>query len=82
LSAIALPWALLQGQIWPAVLLALEGGMLLLSVLAVWVKFGRSQLSFATLLAVPLYLAWKMPIYLSFLLKPQQVWIRASRDKA
>jgi Sec-independent protein secretion pathway component TatC len=33
-----------------------------------------------TLLAIPLYLLWKIPLYLAFLFKPQTEWVRTDRD--
>lgn len=79
-TLLALPWALLFGQWQPALLLWAEGLMLLASILAVWLKFGRQELPLTTLLSVPFYVLWKVPIYLSFLLRPQSAWVRTSRE--
>ena len=65
---------------WPLQLLALEGLGLLSSLLVAWVRFGRDRLPIQTLIAVPLYLLWKIPLYLAFLLCPQTRWIRTERD--
>ncbi len=79
-TLMALPWALVAGQWQPALFLLGEGLLLLASILAVWVKFGREELPLKTLLAVPFYVLWKLPIYLSFLLRPQRDWVRTTRD--
>jgi cellulose synthase/poly-beta-1,6-N-acetylglucosamine synthase-like glycosyltransferase len=64
----------------PAILLAVEGMLILCSIVGAWAKFGRGELPLLTLLAVPFYLLWKIPLYLSFLVKPQTKWIRTERD--
>jgi len=69
------------GASWiPATLLALEGLLILVSIVGVWAKFGRSDLPLLTLLAVPLYVLWKIPLYLAFLVRPQTEWVRTERD--
>lgn len=68
-------------QVWLSVgLLLLEGGMILLAVVAAWLKFGRADLPAQTLLAVPFYVLWKIPLYLAYLIKPQTKWVRTERD--
>jgi len=71
----------LGGASWiPATLLILEGLLILVSIVGAWIKYGRSSLPVLTLLAVPLYVLWKIPIYLAFLVRPQKKWIRTDRD--
>lgn len=71
----------LGGASWiPATLLALEGLLIVVSIVGAWFKFGRANLPALTLLAVPLYVLWKIPIYLAFLVRPQTKWIRTERD--
>lgn len=82
-SAIALGATLwLQISPLPGLLLALEGSLLLVAILAAWFKFCRVELPFKTLLSVPLYVLWKIPLYLGFLIKPQTKWVRTERDAA
>jgi cellulose synthase/poly-beta-1,6-N-acetylglucosamine synthase-like glycosyltransferase len=64
----------------PANLLGVGGMLLLLSIVLAWAKFGSSELSILTLLTIPCYVLWKMPIYLAFLIRPQTDWIRTDRD--
>jgi cellulose synthase/poly-beta-1,6-N-acetylglucosamine synthase-like glycosyltransferase len=69
------------GASWiPTVLLAIEGLLLTISIVGAWVKFGRANLPVLTLLAVPLYILWKIPLYFAFLMRPQTKWIRTERD--
>ncbi|WP_293133088.1 glycosyltransferase [Microcoleus sp. bin38.metabat.b11b12b14.051] len=64
----------------PAVLLAVQGILILVSIVSAWAKFGRADISGATLLSVPFYILWKIPLYFGFLLKRQTKWIRTERD--
>ncbi|HEY9909260.1 MAG TPA: glycosyltransferase family 2 protein [Thermosynechococcaceae cyanobacterium] len=66
----------------PVLLLALEGGLLLVAILTAWARFCRAELPLHTLLSIPLYVLWKVPLYLSFLIKPQTKWVRTERDAA
>ncbi|MBS0481122.1 MAG: glycosyltransferase family 2 protein [Proteobacteria bacterium] len=70
LSSFWLPTAVLG----VAVLLA---GLL---VIIAWVLEGRQTLAFAALLRAPLYVLWKLPIYLRFLKAPQTAWNRTRRE--
>ena len=82
-STIALPTTLgLRISPLPGLLLTLEGGLLLVAILAAWFRFCRVELPFTTLLSVPLYVLWKIPLYLGFLIKPQTKWVRTERDAA
>jgi len=72
--------ALLAG-IWgaigmPVILLAITGLMILVSVVGAWAKFGRTEVSALTLLSVPFYILWKIPLYLTFLVQRQTEWVR------
>lgn len=66
----------------PAILLAIQGILILVSILLAWAKFARNELPLRTLLAVPLYILWKIPLYFTFLVKPQTQWVRTERDGA
>ena len=69
------------GASWlPATLLIIEGILILISIVAAWAKFARNDISARTLLAVPFYILWKIPLYLSFLVQRQTKWIRTERD--
>ncbi|MGL5942413.1 MAG: PqqD family peptide modification chaperone [Waterburya sp.] len=63
-----------------AILASIEGVLIFTAVIAAWAKFARKDISLKNLLSVPFYLVWKIPIYLAFLLKPQQAWVRTERD--
>jgi cellulose synthase/poly-beta-1,6-N-acetylglucosamine synthase-like glycosyltransferase len=55
-------------------------GLVLLSVVAAWSKFGRALVPGRYLLLAPLYVVWKIPLYVSFLLRgPHRSWDRTER---
>ncbi|MEG4802977.1 glycosyltransferase family 2 protein [Microcoleus sp. ARI1-B5] len=64
----------------PAILLAVQGLLILVSIVSAWAKFGRADISGSTLLSVPFYILWKIPLYLGFILKRQTKWVRTERD--
>ena len=69
------------GASWiPSIVLTISGFFLLTSILVAWARFGRSDLPLIELLGIPLYLLWKIPLYLKFLMRPQRSWIRTERD--
>jgi cellulose synthase/poly-beta-1,6-N-acetylglucosamine synthase-like glycosyltransferase len=52
------------------------------AVFAGWAAHCREQVPLRALVAAPLYAAMKLPIYLAFLYKRQQQWVRTQRDPA
>jgi len=50
------------------------------STFIAWIAWGRKVISFLQLLTVPLYVAKKIPLYISFLFKKEKNWIRTDRD--
>lgn len=61
--------------------LVLFGALLLVSILLLitWWREGRSVLSAGSLLRVPFYIIWKIPIYLGFFSSRQTDWNRTRR---
>ena len=51
-----------------------------MAILLAWVKFGRKIIPLRSLVSIPFYILSKIPIYLRFLIKPEQRWIRTERD--
>ncbi|MGB0564701.1 MAG: glycosyl transferase, partial [Spirulinaceae cyanobacterium] len=66
--------------LWPLVGMAIAGFFLLTSILGAWLKFGREDLPLQTLLSIPLYILWKIPLYFKFLRKPEAQWVRTERE--
>jgi cellulose synthase/poly-beta-1,6-N-acetylglucosamine synthase-like glycosyltransferase len=78
--AVSLLAAILGISALPAVVLAIEGLLILISIVGAWAKFGREAISGSTLLSVPFYILWKIPLYFGFLVKRQTKWVRTERD--
>jgi cellulose synthase/poly-beta-1,6-N-acetylglucosamine synthase-like glycosyltransferase len=51
------------------------------AVLGAWIKFARRELPITSLIAIPLYVAWKIPLYAAFLFKRQKSWTRTERAR-
>jgi cellulose synthase/poly-beta-1,6-N-acetylglucosamine synthase-like glycosyltransferase len=64
----------------PAAALATIIAVAGLAILAAWRAIGRTILPLATLLRVPLYVAWKLPIYLKLARGADRRWTRTERD--
>jgi hypothetical protein len=65
----------------PALFSAIAGGLMLIAILAAWAKYGRERISGWTLLSVPFYILWKIPLYFGFLVKREKEWVRTERDQ-
>ena len=66
----------------PAIVSGAAGGALALSVFLAWARHGRRQLPGGMLLLAPLYVLWKIPVYLAFLFRRQRSWVRTPRDES
>lgn len=66
----------------PLVLALLDFALLTAAVLIAWFKFGRIGLPAQTLLAVPAYVVWKIPLYLGTLFRTRVPWTRTARDSS
>ena len=75
-------FAAVLGASWgPALVLGVGGAMLAASVLVAWAGHGRQIVPLRTMLAVPFYVAWKIPLYLAFAFRRQKTWVRTERDQ-
>jgi len=60
------------GASWFAMTVALSMG---------WLRYGRDLLSSSDILEAMRYVAWKLPLYLKFLVARQTEWVRTKRDQ-
>lgn len=80
LLTVVLAWV---GASWAiAAVVGLQGVLLLVAVLLAWGRFGRSIISLQRLLSIPLYVLWKVPMYIALLVRPQKQWVRTERDSS
>jgi hypothetical protein len=80
LGAALLP-GLLGGSLVPAGMLFV---LLALDVIALglaWARDGREAVSAGTLLRIPLYVLWKIPVYLKLVRGGQSEWVRTERTE-
>jgi cellulose synthase/poly-beta-1,6-N-acetylglucosamine synthase-like glycosyltransferase len=63
----------------PAVILLAAFVAVLGSVLLAWRRFGRDVLPASSFPAVLAYVAWKLPMYGRFFVKPEKNWVRTDR---
>jgi cellulose synthase/poly-beta-1,6-N-acetylglucosamine synthase-like glycosyltransferase len=92
LSLLSLTWSLVLAAAvvhgtwtasWgPALMLAVWATALAAVLLACWLKFGRGHSRFRSLLAAPVYVLSKVPLYLALAYRPQKRWVRAARPVA
>ncbi|MFP4009725.1 MAG: glycosyltransferase family 2 protein [Spirulinaceae cyanobacterium] len=69
------------GASWlPFGVLAIAGILIFLSIVSAWAKFGQKDIPGKSLLAVPFYVLWKIPLYFAFLIKRQSQWVRTERS--
>ena len=68
------------GWLMPLVVSVFGVALMTFAVLGSWVIQGRNILSFTDLVSVPVYIFWKIPIYLKFLVAKQVEWVRSSRE--
>jgi cellulose synthase/poly-beta-1,6-N-acetylglucosamine synthase-like glycosyltransferase len=71
---------LLTGFWLPALICYGAGAALGAAVILAWARFAQSDLSLQTLLKVPVYILWKIPVYLKFVTEPQVEWVRTRRQ--
>ena len=64
----------------PAMLLLVLLALVALALLAAWWREARALLPARDLLRAPLYLLWKLPVYLAFFTRRQTGWNRTGRD--
>ena len=81
LMTVSLLFAIFTTSWIPAAIVATAGFCFLMAIVIAWAKFARQDLPIQELLSIPFYVFWKIPVYLQFLVKPQNGWVRTERDK-
>jgi cellulose synthase/poly-beta-1,6-N-acetylglucosamine synthase-like glycosyltransferase len=72
--------AFLGATFLPAMILGIEGLLIITAVVSAWAKYSRAELPASMLLTIPFYILSKIPLYFAFLFKPQKAWVRTERD--
>ena len=83
LAAIATPlWAIGAIGSSPKALLMISGLALLATIATAIVRDGGQRVRLRDLASVPIYVAWKMPLYARFLTRRETRWVRTDRNCA
>ncbi|MEG8031169.1 hypothetical protein QP178_13505 [Sphingomonas aurantiaca] len=61
------------------VTIGVEIAWMAVAILLAWWRFGRRALPATTLLQLPAYIVWKLPIYLRLIGRRERRWIRTAR---
>lgn len=72
--------AMLTGLSAPLVFLLGAAAVLALALLAAWWRHARAMVPLASLLRVPGYLLWKMPLLAQFVTRRERAWLRTERN--
>jgi hypothetical protein len=67
------------GEHGPLLLLALSIGSLVIGVAVSWFSVGRDFLAVKSLLLIPIYVAWKLPMYVRIAAGRPSTWLRSGR---
>ncbi|HSN84651.1 MAG TPA: glycosyltransferase family 2 protein [Polyangiales bacterium] len=79
-AAMSTPIVVFGGSAVPAWISVIGLTLVGIGVAAAWARYGRKLIPFRYLLLVPLYLAWKIPLYAAFLLgRRERRWQRTER---
>jgi len=71
--------ALFGASLLPALILAAAFFLIALLLALAWMRDGRQTVSAATLARIPLYILWKIPVYLRLASKRETEWVRTRR---
>jgi cellulose synthase/poly-beta-1,6-N-acetylglucosamine synthase-like glycosyltransferase len=72
-------WQRMDGNSMPIVILLAAASLSGCSLSLSWYKHGRGMLPASTLLLAPLYVLWKVPIYLKMMVAREKKWQRTER---
>ena len=67
------------GDLFPAIMVTSLAIIVLCSVLLAWVLEGHRWISAKSMMMVPLYVLWKLPAYLRFVMGRRAEWVRTDR---
>jgi len=67
------------GWLAPVLLAAGVCATFLFIILTAWARFGRDTITAGELATAPLYVLWKIPVYVHFLLRRERSWVRTER---
>lgn len=69
------------GYHWQSAAVITGIALALVAALLAWACLGRDRLPIRDLLLLPVYVVKKIPLYLTFLFRPQRAWVRTERTR-
>jgi len=78
--SLSLVFFLFEGFVWPLILSLIVLCLFITAIAIAWYGWGRKVISLASMTAIPLYILYKIPLYLRFLTKRQKSWVKTKRD--
>jgi cellulose synthase/poly-beta-1,6-N-acetylglucosamine synthase-like glycosyltransferase len=79
-TSVCLLFSVFLGLWLPLSILAIAGISLFLAIFISWFKYARADIPALSLIAIPFYLLWKIPLYFAFLVQPQTQWLKPERE--
>lgn len=55
--------------------------ILTIALLIGWIKYGMKILPMRSIVQIPFFMLWKIPLYLRYFLKPENKWIKTERSE-
>ncbi len=71
---------LFEGITMPLILSSITLSLFVAAIAVAWYGWGRKVISLVSMMAIPFYILFKIPIYLRFLTKRQKSWVKTGRD--
>ncbi|HEV7576903.1 MAG TPA: glycosyltransferase family 2 protein [Caldimonas sp.] len=76
----AIAWRFAAASALPLAVASAAMALVACAVISAWARYGRGAVSWRELLAIPLYVAAKLPVYARLFTRRQVEWIRTKRD--
>lgn len=80
-SALAVAWGLASDSWAASKVIAIAWACVVFALGMGWLRYGRDLISAADVMRAVGYVAWKLPLYVKFLVARQTEWVRTRRDK-
>lgn len=78
--SLSLIFFFLNDMVWPLNVSMIALGLFSVAIAIAWVGWGRKIISLVSMLTIPFYILFKVPVYLRFLIKRQKSWVKTGRD--
>lgn len=80
-SMLALLWGAVTDSWLPTLIMAVAWGLTVFALGLGWLHYGKNLISLPEMLRAMGYFAWKLPLYIKFIVARQTEWVRTRRDR-